>query len=172
MQIMLSCYWIGSLIARSMGPTWGPPVADRTQVGPMLAPWTLISGMAWLMFMIIIIDSLYPIAFSHNIISEDMVHSHYLIQWWHTYSIWYIICAGFWCDLFSCDCIFSSLGYIPKSKVHGANMGPIWGRQDPDGRYVGPMNFAIWDGLAQVHDNHHWFIVFHSLFSLYHFMRI
>ena len=33
-----------SLIARFMGPTWGPPGADRTQVGPMLAPWTLLSG--------------------------------------------------------------------------------------------------------------------------------
>ena len=32
------------LIARFMGPTWGPAGADRTQVGPMLAPWTLLSG--------------------------------------------------------------------------------------------------------------------------------
>ena len=31
------------LIARLMGPTWGPPGADRTQVGPMLAPWALLS---------------------------------------------------------------------------------------------------------------------------------
>ena len=29
------------------------------------------------------------------------------------------------------------------SKVHGANIGPIWGRQDPGGPHVGPMNFAI-----------------------------
>ena len=33
---------------------------------------------------------------------------------------------------------------FPDSKVHGANMGPIWGRRDPDGPHVGPMNFAIW----------------------------
>ena len=26
-----------------MGPTWGPYGADRTQVGPMLAPWFLLS---------------------------------------------------------------------------------------------------------------------------------
>ena len=31
---------------------------------------------------------------------------------------------------------------IPDSKVDGANMGPIWGRQDPGGPLVGPMNFA------------------------------
>ena len=32
----------------------------------------------------------------------------------------------------------------PDKKVHGANMGPIWGPQDPGGPRVGPMNFAIW----------------------------
>ena len=31
------------------------------------------------------------------------------------------------------------------SKVHGVNMGPIWGRQDPGGPHVGPMNSAIWE---------------------------
>ena len=30
----------------------------------------------------------------------------------------------------------------PDSKVHGANMGPIWGRQDPGGPHIGPMNFG------------------------------
>ena len=33
---------------------------------------------------------------------------------------------------------------VPDSKVHGANIGPIWGRKDPSGPNVGPMNFAIW----------------------------
>ena len=33
---------------------------------------------------------------------------------------------------------------IPNSKVRGANMGPIWDRQDPGGPHVGPMNLAIW----------------------------
>ena len=33
---------------------------------------------------------------------------------------------------------------FPDSKVHGAYMGPIWGRQDPGGPHVGLMNFAIW----------------------------
>ena len=53
--LQLPCEWLWglklmsnqiiSLIARSMGPTWSPSGADRTQVGPMLAPWTLLSGM-------------------------------------------------------------------------------------------------------------------------------
>ena len=29
-------------MARFMGQTWGPSGADRTQMGPMLAPWTLL----------------------------------------------------------------------------------------------------------------------------------
>ena len=37
-------YTVMSLTARFMGPTWGPSGADRTQVGPMLDPWTLLSG--------------------------------------------------------------------------------------------------------------------------------
>ena len=36
--------WASSLITTSMGPIWGPSGADRTQVGLMLAPWTLLSG--------------------------------------------------------------------------------------------------------------------------------
>ena len=33
-------------IARFVGPTWDPPESCRPQMGPMLAPWTLLSG--WL----------------------------------------------------------------------------------------------------------------------------
>ena len=36
--------WNITLITRFIGPTWGPSGADRTQEGPMLAPWTLLSG--------------------------------------------------------------------------------------------------------------------------------
>ena len=38
----------------------------------------------------------------------------------------------------------------PDSKVHVANMGPIWGRQDPGGPHVGPMNFAIREKLVSM----------------------
>ena len=39
---------------------------------------------------------------------------------------------------------FERHGVSPDNKVHGANMGPTWGRQDPGGPHVGPMNFVIW----------------------------
>ena len=38
-------HWIRlTQIAKFMGPTWGPPGSCRPQVGPMLAPWILLSG--------------------------------------------------------------------------------------------------------------------------------
>ena len=37
------------------------------------------------------------------------------------------------------------------SKVHGANMGPTWGRQDPGGSPVGPMNLAILEYTFLLH---------------------
>ena len=33
-----------ALITRFMGPTWGTSRGDRTHVGPILTPWTLLSG--------------------------------------------------------------------------------------------------------------------------------
>ena len=33
-----------SQIAKFMWPTWGPPGSCRPQMGPMLVPWTLLSG--------------------------------------------------------------------------------------------------------------------------------
>ena len=34
-------------IAKFMGPTWSPSGSCRSQMGPMLAPWTLLSGTWW-----------------------------------------------------------------------------------------------------------------------------
>ena len=36
----LQCLRRRTQIAKFMGPTWGPSGANRTQVGPMVAPWT------------------------------------------------------------------------------------------------------------------------------------
>ena len=38
----------------------------------------------------------------------------------------------------------------PDSKVHAANMGPIWDLQGLGWPHVGPMNFAIWGITQQV----------------------
>ena len=39
---------IASQIGKFMGPTWGPPGSCRPQMGPMLAPWSLLSGLVLL----------------------------------------------------------------------------------------------------------------------------
>ena len=41
----------------------------------------------------------------------------------------------------------------PDSNVHGAKMGPNWGRQDLGGSHVGPMNFATWVVAFNQYDN-------------------
>ena len=50
--VLIKVQWMGvgifskmvTLIARLMGTAWGPSGAGRTKVGPMLAPWTSLSG--------------------------------------------------------------------------------------------------------------------------------
>ena len=38
----------------------------------------------------------------------------------------------------------------PDSKVHGANMGPIWVFSAPDGPHVGPMNLATMAAMPNI----------------------
>ena len=42
-------YFLGYTVAKFMGPTWGPPGFCRPQMGPMLAPRTLLSGVCCIM---------------------------------------------------------------------------------------------------------------------------
>ena len=42
-----------NLISRLMGPTCGPSRADRTQAGPMLALWTLLSGILFAIWCVV-----------------------------------------------------------------------------------------------------------------------
>ena len=46
--------------------------------------------------------------------------------------------------------LHNELSAIHDSKVHGASVGLIWGWQDPGGSHIGPMNFAIWDGIQDL----------------------
>ena len=41
----LTWWWLPSQIAKFIEPTWGPPGSCRPQMGSMLAPWTLLSGL-------------------------------------------------------------------------------------------------------------------------------
>ena len=55
---------------------------------------------------------------------------------------------GVWMRVITCHSFVNVVAY-PDSKVHGANIGPIWGRQDPSGPHVGSMNFATSVSLPQ-----------------------
>ena len=46
----------------------------------------------------------------------------------------------------------------PDSKVHGVNMGPTSGRQDPGGPHVGPMNLAVMEFNTQFHSIFLWLL--------------
>ena len=62
-------------------------------------------------------------------------------------AIWKYSCEGKVYGVFCEFIVWSALPVHsnPDSKVHGANMGPIWDRQGPGGPHVSPMNFAIWE---------------------------
>ena len=78
---------------------WGPSGADRTQMGPMLAPWTLLCGLVNVDIRIFILGIsvcvyLYPlIAFVLNI---EFVMNIWLFYIWCIYRIWaaisFIVC--------------------------------------------------------------------------------
>ena len=64
--------------------------------------------------------------------------SHYLNQCW--FYLLTNICAiwSWWV-----------IRHSPDTQAHGTNIGPIWGRQDPGGPHVVPMDFAIWVSMQQ-----------------------
>ena len=78
-------------------------------------------------------------------------------------------CSVFYLRLILVHLVHISQGYLalgqvyPDKKVRGANMGPIWGPQDPGGSHVGPINCPIWliiqlagkiDGRIWINESH------------------
>ena len=68
------------------------------------------------------------------------IHADGHLSWWYGLQINLVVTNRYPVWWHECCVAF----VVPDSKVNGANMGPIWGRQDPGGPHVGPMNFAIW----------------------------
>ena len=60
-----------------------------------------------------------------------------VMQWWET-----LVQALAWCHQ-TTKHYLSQCSPYPDSKVHGANMRPIWVLSAPDGSHVGPMNLSI-----------------------------
>ena len=105
-------------------------------MGPMLAPWTLLSGSVRALWCFLWCETfqfhLY-ISFRASITKMTPCYwyndSHYNLRQCANPLTWYTHA-------------------VPDSRVHGTNVGPTWGRQDPGGPHVGPMNYAIWGSVV------------------------
>ena len=81
----------------NMGPTWGLPGSCRPQMGPVLAPWTLLSGYGW----------------RSRVISKCLMGIFYKEYVWNmVYSLHYFPCMGaqiwgsmFWDDPYIFWCL-------------------------------------------------------------------
>ena len=61
---------VKTLIARFMRPTWGPSGANRTQVGPMLAPWTI-----WgVLFVFTTLCRCFPYLLHHIVVGKHQIN--------------------------------------------------------------------------------------------------
>ena len=101
-------WWTKSLsiiryqIAKFMGPTWGPPGSCRPQMGPMLAPWTLLPGVCLSGFVSIISNAylehaIFKVA---GILSRPLnVDIAQLKNWLHSEDSFLLHAAGTWHDI-------------------------------------------------------------------------
>ena len=136
----------------NMGPTWVLSVPDGPHVGPMnLAIWVilvLVSKVAKKLGEYTpkqhSNSKIYIILFlirNKELIPDDKEMM--LTCWYDVPSL---------CLLSASDVtIYCWWQHNPDSKLHGANKGAIWGRQDPGGPRVCPMNFAIWENVLREH---------------------
>ena len=102
---------MNSQIAKFMGPTWGPPGSCRPQMGPMLAPWTLLCGLVS----------------SRNTSSDAVDQVPYYI--WRTKGLW-VTKGGrwwWWWWLVGCVCVWVC-GGVGGWGLGGLGVcGGVWG---------------------------------------------
>ena len=117
-----------------MGPTWGPPGTDRTQVCPMCAPWTLLSELQFQ-------PKLWYIYKTYSYICQ-------IIPWWNIHQLFPLSDTSMMIDLMP----FSSLAWwcldmetlslllaicVGKPPTTGIQIarfiGPSWGHLGPTG---------------------------------------
>ena len=109
-----------------MGPTWGPSGADRTQVGPILAPWTLLSRV------FLISKSEYAV-WKYGFATSPL-------EWRHTSVMAYKIT-----DNSSVHCLFHSLlGLKTKGTSKILITGPLWEESLVTQLFVPKYFLALW----------------------------
>ena len=133
-------------IAKFMGPTWGPPGSCRTQMGPMLASWTLLSG-----HLLCEVTQMRPVRCCLQV-SFMRLLDHLALHHCCTYQYYHVYIGMVGAALIPPGHLLQ----YPDSKTHGANMGPTWGWQDPGGPHVGPMNLTIWVAIQMYPHGTRW----------------
>ena len=109
--LRVSTVYCKFLIARSLGQTWGPSGADRTQVGPMMTPWTLLS------WMISVPYKEYP--------------KHFVIPQLGTYSIWQSDWVSTCREMFNCcpplhHPVFSPINMLVHASILEIAFETLW----------------------------------------------
>ena len=69
-----------SQITKFMGPTWGPPGSCRPQIGPMLAPWTLLSGMLFYVTYKRVLVSVLETLFNYHKLALDVQFKEFKVR--------------------------------------------------------------------------------------------
>ena len=77
--------------------------------------------------------------------AQKLLHQLEVRKQWEFYRAWAKIDSSWISRLLYTD---------GNTHLHGANMGSIWGRQDPGGPHVGPMNFVIWVSSHKTRDQY------------------
>ena len=107
---------VNTQIAKFIGPTWSPSGVDRTQVGPMLTSWTLLSGYIYISVMGLdwtYVESawitFYPFRssnFTHEITISNIARNPtvYMVNWLINYSMTVDPLAHTWQPLISTNC--------------------------------------------------------------------
>ena len=131
-----------TLITRFTGPTWGPSGADRTQVGPMVAPWTLLyedllsnrppsTNLSEIVIKI-------PTSFSKKIHLKILS-----IKWRSVWSALVTITQGWWCEkrmphLYVCILWRHHNKYQDNITVMSHGRQCLWNR-----RYLDPLSKSV-----------------------------
>ena len=97
-------------IAKFMGPTWGPSGTCRPQMGPILAPWTLLSG--WYYFYLV----------CYSILSLCLIRVYFTgamdIVAYHNYSHYSDISKNIgYCEKGICRVLFDCIIYLECQSV-------------------------------------------------------
>ena len=145
-----------------MVPTWGPPGSCQPQMGPMLVPWTLLSGR-------VTVGTHCQCHGTHKDHGPLVPGTHkdlnnfesmLVLGWKLAVFKWDFLCfiirvqeSRYRCHIGKMQEIsrndnidFIPVWYqhiVPDSKVHVANMGPTWVLSAPDGPMLAPTTLLL-----------------------------